>query len=142
MSLNRDSNFADLTQIGHLGLQSEHIKNKKKKMNKELIMELSKKVMENTFFIDDENIIWTKVRDIFVEEATGDKGEEDYPIRFVRIRNEANDIILENVERSINFDWVWLKELTPIDTNDSYYDTIEGIKETLGNIYDELREVI
>jgi hypothetical protein len=49
---------------------------------------------------------------------------------------------LENVERSINFDWVWLKELTPIDTNDSYYDTIEGIKETLGNIYDELREVI
>lgn len=30
------------------------------------------------FFIDDENIIWTKVRDIFVEEATGDKGEEDY----------------------------------------------------------------
>lgn len=27
-------------------------------------MELSKKVMENTFFIDDENIIWTKVRDI------------------------------------------------------------------------------
>ena len=77
-----------------------------------------------------------------MEEATGDKGEEDYPIRFVRIRNKANDIILENVERSINFDWVWLKELTPIDTNDSYYDTIEGIKETLGNIYDELIEVI
>ena len=118
------------------------VSNKKKKMNKELIMELSKKVMENTFFIDDENIIWTKVRDIFVEEATGDKGEEDYPIRFVRIRNEANDIILENVERSINFDWVWLKELTPIDTNDSYYDTREGIKETLRNIYDELTEVI
>ena len=111
-------------------------------MDKKLIIELSKKVMENTFFIDDENIIWTKVRDIFVEEATGDKGEEDYPIRFVRIRHEANDIILENVERSINFDWVWLKELTPIDTNDSYYDTIEGIKETLGNIYDELIEVI
>lgn len=57
-------------------------------------------------------------------------------------RNEANDIILENIERSINFDWVWLKELTPIDTNDSHYDSIESIKETLGNIYDELREVI
>ena len=54
MSLNRDSNFADLTQIGHLGLQSEHIQNKKKnKMNKELIMEHTKKEMENTLEIDE-----------------------------------------------------------------------------------------